>query len=449
MPETGNLEYALEYARRGWKVFPLFYVLKGGGCSCRPRPNYPCKRIGKHPMTKNGVQDATTDEATIRRWWDETPWANIGLATGHDGLVVMDVDSGPKLDKEYQPTGQMKKGNESLAGLVEANQPLPATRVCETGSGGHHYYFLSIKEISNSQSKIGADLDVRGSGGYVILPPSNHMSGGKYKWATPPDTKIADMPDWLETLCGTGSKIGISQDPLQEEVIKDAFKTKLPSDLLIRLLDFIPPDCDRETWWQVGAVLKHELGDKKGFEAWDEWSQKAPDQYDPKVMPVQWNSFTDKGLKVGTLFHFAKTLGNFRGFDTESADAPEFRNNWCFVAAIKRFVEVSSFIEWDREQFDAMTLHQFQKGRPSDHILKNEQFRKIQGATYWPEQTLFVTECGQQKLNYWRPSGVTPAPGPVEPFLKHISYLYPDPEEAKILLQYLAYQVQHPGKKVH
>src|ERR1700733_15394213 len=135
---NGNLPIALEYIKR-WKIFPVFYVLKDGSCSCRKAK---CKRVGKHPTTKNGVQDATNDEAQIRAWWTENPYANIGLATGHGGLIVLDEDCG--VDEK---TGQPKVGPASLRALIEANAPLPDTLVANTGSGGRHFYFLTTKEI--------------------------------------------------------------------------------------------------------------------------------------------------------------------------------------------------------------------------------------------------------------------------------------------------------------
>ncbi|MCC6394776.1 MAG: bifunctional DNA primase/polymerase [Bryobacterales bacterium] len=436
---AGNLEQALMYASQGYRVFPLFYVLRNGTCSCRARK--PCNRNGKHPMTRNGVQDATTDEAQIRQWWTETPWANIGLATGWDGLIVMDVDDAGE-----------KTGSETLRALLERHEPLPDTREVVTGSGGRHLYFYSTHEITNSAGKVGKYIDIRGYGGYVILPPSNHVSGQKYQWVN--DLKPADMPPWLENLA-MGSKINLRADSEadEREDVKDAREkdktNRLTGDQLIRLLEYIPPDCDRDTWWQVGAVLKKELGDKRGFEAWDAWSKKAANKYDPKVMPVQWNSFTDQGLTAGTLHHFAKTLGDFRGFDIEAADAREFRDEWCFVAGIKRFVRLSTLTEWDKEQFDAMHAPMFNRGKPSEHVLKNPNFRRVEDATYWPKEPIWLTEDGKPKLNYWRPHDLTPAPGDVGPFLRHIQYLFPDGMEGKILLQYLAHQVQRPGEKVH
>src|ERR1700722_19073193 len=66
-------ESALDYARRGWQVFP-----------CAPR--------AKIPLTEHGFHDATTDPDQINRWWRDNPAANIGIATGDANLVVIDID---------------------------------------------------------------------------------------------------------------------------------------------------------------------------------------------------------------------------------------------------------------------------------------------------------------------------------------------------------------------
>src|SRR5574340_1433480 len=97
-----NLEWALDYAAKGFPVFPCYRVLRDGRCSCKAKD---CKRIGKHPTTRNGVLDATTDADQIQRWWGAMPNANIGVATGHelpDGglLIVVDVDTDTKKGKQ-------------------------------------------------------------------------------------------------------------------------------------------------------------------------------------------------------------------------------------------------------------------------------------------------------------------------------------------------------------
>ena len=50
-----------------------------------------CKSIGKHPRTKHGLKDATTDEATITKWWTTWPDANVAVLAGVS-FVVVDVD---------------------------------------------------------------------------------------------------------------------------------------------------------------------------------------------------------------------------------------------------------------------------------------------------------------------------------------------------------------------
>lgn len=67
------LDHALGYAARGIPVFPLTPGSK------KPLP-------GSH-----GFKEATTNEATIRSWWDANPNANIGLPTGVV-FSVLDVD---------------------------------------------------------------------------------------------------------------------------------------------------------------------------------------------------------------------------------------------------------------------------------------------------------------------------------------------------------------------
>src|SRR3972149_3759493 len=92
----GPLDYALWYARQGWPVFPM-HSLRDGRCTCRHGSKCDCP--GKHPRTRHGRNNATTDERTIWRWWSPTfgrwPDANIAVITGTgSGLVVLDVDRG-------------------------------------------------------------------------------------------------------------------------------------------------------------------------------------------------------------------------------------------------------------------------------------------------------------------------------------------------------------------
>ena len=76
-------------------------------------------------------------------------------------------------------------GADTLRELEQQHGPLPATVECLTGGGGRHLYFKHPGcAIRNSAGKLGSHLDIRGDGGYVIVPPSRHESGQSYEWVT-------------------------------------------------------------------------------------------------------------------------------------------------------------------------------------------------------------------------------------------------------------------------
>jgi putative DNA primase/helicase len=181
------LEWALRWASQGIAVFPV-HTAFDGICSCSRGSE--CRSIGKHPRTLNGLKEATTDPAQIRRWWQKWPDANIGGATGGAiRLLVVDVD--PK-----------SGGDASLCDLTEAHgQEWLNTLHIETGSRGSHFFYTYPPEIElrNTASKLAPGIDTRASGGYVVLPPSIHVSGRQYTIKEAAEMQSA--PLWLvETL---------------------------------------------------------------------------------------------------------------------------------------------------------------------------------------------------------------------------------------------------------
>jgi putative DNA primase/helicase len=197
---NGNalLSSALWYARHGWRVFPLQWVRDHGGalrCSCKDFAT--CDSPGKHPLTSHGVYEATVDLALLRDWWARCPSANIGLACGApSGVWALDVD-GPD-------------GADTLADLQAQQGALPATVENLTGGGGRHLLFRHDPQrpIGN-RVKFLPGLDTRADGGYIILPPSLHISGRRYAWESsgrPEGVAIADAPPWLTDLVATGAR---------------------------------------------------------------------------------------------------------------------------------------------------------------------------------------------------------------------------------------------------
>ncbi|MCY1078870.1 bifunctional DNA primase/polymerase [Archangium lansingense] len=160
------LTAALKYAARGWRVFPCWWT-ENGRCACPS--GAACTSPGKHPLTRHGVKDASTDTGQIRAWWGRWPPAHVAIATGAESrLVVIDLDRKP--------------GKDGVASLNALGQ-VPVTLSARTGSGGLHLYFKHPGgRVPSTSSKVGLGIDVRADYGYVIAPPSGHISGGRYEW---------------------------------------------------------------------------------------------------------------------------------------------------------------------------------------------------------------------------------------------------------------------------
>ena len=107
----------------------------------------------------------------------------------------------------------------------------------------------------------------------MILPPSNHVSGNKYRWANS-RTTIRSAPQWLVDLA-VGEHIDPRQDKAQgfqkEDLVQ---KRKFSAEEVKSILKHIDSD-ERDVWFKVGAALLTEYGPKRGFELWEEWSSKS------------------------------------------------------------------------------------------------------------------------------------------------------------------------------
>jgi hypothetical protein len=155
---------AVQYATAGVPVLALYEAIVDSRCASRDTQ---CDRQGKHPRLKHGHQDATTDPATVQGWWRRWPGANVGAATGH----LFDVWD---IDLPEPAAGELI--TELLGGVMA-----PTVR---TGSGGTHVFVAPTG--SGNRSKFLPGCDWRGAGGYVVLPPSRHLSGQTYQWLITP-----------------------------------------------------------------------------------------------------------------------------------------------------------------------------------------------------------------------------------------------------------------------
>ncbi len=157
MNERNRLhEAAVRLAEYGYKVFP-------------------CVPGAKNPIVAHGFKDATTDEATIATWWAGTPNANVGVAT--EGIYVIDIDP----MEDGSPNYWMNTLTvEQVAELAKAPQTI-------TPRNGVHLWFRQpdgVELRNTGRGEIAPRVDTRGTGGYVLVPPSVVKEHGAY-WFSP------------------------------------------------------------------------------------------------------------------------------------------------------------------------------------------------------------------------------------------------------------------------
>lgn len=179
-PALPPLTAAFSYLNRGWAVFPVHTAVEGR-CSC----GEDCGSPAKHPRTRHGLVDAAKVDDAAKQWWRRWPDANVAIATGAvSGLVVLDIDG-------------HKGGEASLSELEARYGKLPHTPRVITGGDGFHVYFAHPGlNCPNTASRLGPGIDTRGDGGYVVAPPSTHVSGRRYEWLIF-DAPLAPLPSWM------------------------------------------------------------------------------------------------------------------------------------------------------------------------------------------------------------------------------------------------------------
>jgi Bifunctional DNA primase/polymerase, N-terminal/Primase C terminal 1 (PriCT-1) len=205
---------------------------------------FPCSPRAKTPATAHGVKDATTDPDMIRQWWQRVPDYNVAVATGStSSIFVVDLD-GFDAEAELRRL-ELKYGN------------LPCSVEVITARGRHIYFKTPAVLVRNSAGRIAPGIDVRGEGGYVLVPPSVHPSGRQYCWSVDTANTFADAPKWLLTKIAAAPDSTAAAPPSEwrelvrngvSEGQRDCTITRLAGHLLRRRIDPFVTLALLQTW---------------------------------------------------------------------------------------------------------------------------------------------------------------------------------------------------------
>ena len=175
------IESALFYESVGLSVIPV-HTIVDGECSCGSKK---CNAKGKHPRIRwKGQTDRRFTASELREFWERHPDSNVGIVTGSiSGITVIDID-----------------GEEGLKSMAEAGFPLdemPVTASVNTGGGGIHLVYRYPERVDvKTKAGILPKVDIRSDGGFIVAPPSVHVSGGTYEWISGRSLEDMDPTDF-------------------------------------------------------------------------------------------------------------------------------------------------------------------------------------------------------------------------------------------------------------
>ncbi|AXH49444.1 DNA primase/polymerase [Streptomyces phage Crosby] len=240
------LTNALALADEGVRVFPTHRVVDGE-CTCM-EPG--CKSPGKHPRTKNGSKEATTDPAQIKLWWAK--WGKHGrLNFGQtlEGRAVVDID-----------VADDKPGEATWAAILEEREDdVPPTLTYLTGRGGTQLVFRLPEGEQGGKSDgysntLGEAVDFKtGPNSYVMVPGSKTV--GVYTITH--DETPATLPEWIAALAKSKAKKTATIDGKQVTIHGGS--------LLSELISLAPDDPRRGNNWlaQLAGHYAKTYRDKK------------------------------------------------------------------------------------------------------------------------------------------------------------------------------------------
>lgn len=438
------LDWALEYAARGWQIFPLHTVheVADGVIECSCARGKDCTDAGKHPRHERGLKAATNDEEKVREWfgWGAPP-SNIGVLTGQkSGITVIDID-----------IAEGKLGAESWAEVV-AEGGEPETLCATTGSGGMHLVFKYNSALKTAGNVLGKGIDCRNDGGYIVVAPSAHRSGGVYEWN-----------NWGVGLADLPAHMSKKKDGRGRPRKDDMFRGKYSIEQVKGMLEFVDPS-DRDMWRNVGIILGREF--KRIESAWElygVWSDRWGGTKGRNHDEIMHEAFYELSLKSGGSGGDL-TLGTIVRAALEGGWVPKTGEvpigHFVFYGPGNNYIYRPTTSFWIAPAVDAAVSPVNENGKivkASDWLRLNEL---VTSMTVWPgeeDDVIKGKDCRNGQLvpvpgsavfnAYKRPTIELGDARLAGPFVEHVRKVFNKEGDADQFLNYMAHRVQKPWEK--
>ncbi len=286
-----------EFHDAGYKIFGLNgveYAADGKTIICECG-NPDCKALFKHPRLSNWQKITGWSDEQVKNY-TEMGHFKTGYGVLMDGLFVIDVDV-------------RNGGADSFAKIcddlnIDLSEESGFVVLTGSGDGSMHVYFKApeppLALLQNLPQYEGIDFK---SSGFVVGAGSSHASGGTYEVMHGDIALIDFPPDSLISLLKRNNHVRAN---VEGETID------ISNDELRRMVMTIPNNTrDYERWIRIGMAIHHTTSGA-AYDLWVDWSAQN-DAHDESEMWKKWESFGRSAsvATLGTLFHLARTEGNY------------------------------------------------------------------------------------------------------------------------------------------
>jgi hypothetical protein len=257
---------ALDYRERGFSVFPLPFRKKSGRIKWKQ------------------FQSEHATEQQIRNWFKTN--RNIAIVAGNiSQLVVRDFDD---VEKYRQ---------------WENNHPELATKAPTVATASGFHVYVTMDPIPRLRVSGVGSGELRGTGAYVVAPPSIHPSGKQYSWTIPlvtplPIVTFADLDlEHLSPNFTEEDRRGTEADRLQKpwEGKKERKKGDFSCEIQRAIIASIPVKTGQRErkLFDLARRLKAigELPDDIQIKVFDEWWCHSRDIVGTKHYELSMNAF--------------------------------------------------------------------------------------------------------------------------------------------------------------
>jgi len=449
------LAAALRYARRGWKVFPT----RAGG-----------KNPHKSAQHSNGRNwGMTSDEDEIRRDYATWPEAGVALPTGRDNMFfVVDVDS---------PEGHDHDGIANFEAAQREHGVVPETQMARTPSGGVHYFFKypaegEVRCITDGSWIRG--VDVKGRGGYVLAAPTvktvDGVEVGRYDWIN--RVEMAEAPQWILDAVIARPR----ERPLSSEMRSS--RTTVSIEEIRRIMDVIPngerghEDREWGNWNKIAMTLYRVTGGSEdGFEIFKKWCDKSRKSGQRESHDETWRRIGGSPpsfLTVGTLIREANiadpswrrdraiTVDDYQAFLPNSTFIFEPTNRTWNTKGVNSQIGMVTVMDVAGNPVRDATTGEIKRLKAAEWL---SRFKPIHEITWAPGEIKVIEDKvvsnegwkekpGTKTYNHYQaPNIILGSSRQAGMWLGHVDALLG--EHRDHVLSWLAFKVQHPGRKIN